>query len=532
MNRHRSSMLLLAALACSRPPAATAPAPASPAPVVADDITADELRRDLFAFAADSFRGREAGTADGLRAARFIAERAASLGLEPAGDSGFFQRVPLERMRFGEGTRFTVTEGGRTTELALARALAPILNLGEGAPEPKRAAAGEVVFLGHLSDPAAAQRELGALDLRGKIAVVLHGAPAGADSATRARLESQEMLSTRIGLPIQRGPAAVILLMHGGTEKTYTQFAPELLRGMEAAKSGGAQSDAERPLPMVLIGLAREASALLPADWERARPQALAGRRFTAQLDVRREPAAAYNVAAIVRGSDARLAHSYVAFGAHLDHIGIQAPVAGDSIANGADDDGSGSMALLAVARALQAAPTKPRRSVLFVWHTAEEKGLLGSSYFVDHPTVPIDSIVAQINADMIGRRAAATEGAPLPADAESRLFVVGPGAAPNDQSKMLGRLVDSVNAQLPRPFAFDREWDTPTHPERIYFRSDHYNYAKKGIPIVFFTTGLHPEYHKVTDSADKIDYDKLARVSRLLLHVGVAVANRDKRPR
>jgi hypothetical protein len=320
--------------------------------------------------------------------------------------------------------------------------------------------------------------------------------------------------------------------MHGGTEKTYAQFAPELLRGMEAAKSGGAQSDAERPLPMVLIGLAREASALLPADWERARPQALAGRRFTAQLDVRREPAAAYNVAAIVRGSDPRLARSYVAFGAHLDHIGIQAPVAGDSIANGADDDGSGSMALLAVARALQAAQTKPRRSMLFVWHTAEEKGLLGSSYFVDHPTVPLDSIVAQINADMIGRRAAATEAAPVPADAETRLFVVGPGATPNDQSKALGRLVDSVNAQLPRPFTFDREWDTPTHPERIYFRSDHYNYAKKGIPIVFFTTGLHPEYQRVTDEPQLIDYDKMAAVVRLMRDAGIAVGNRAGRPR
>lgn len=528
----RSAALGAGLAACARPAVAPAPAPASPAPVVTGAITADELRRDLYAFAADSMRGREAGTPDGLRAAQFLAARLRALGVEPAGDSGYFQRVPLQRDSFGEETRFSVTADGRTTQLPLEKALVPILNLGEGAPAPKHAATGEVVFLGYLSDMASAQRDLASLDLRGKVAVVLHGAPPGSDSATTARLESQEMLSTRIGLPIQHGPAAVILLMQGGTEKTYAQFAPELMRSMGAAQAGGPQSDAERPLPMILIGLAKAAPQLLPANWETAKPQALRGRTFTGAVNLQRESVMAYNVVGVVRGSDARLNRSYVAYGAHMDHIGIQPPVDGDSIANGADDDGSGSVALLAIARALKASPEKPRRSVLFVWHTGEEKGLLGSAYFVEHPTVPIDSIVAQINADMIGRNGASTEAGRIPADAPNRLFIVGPGAAPNNQSRRLGAIVDSVNRTLPQPFTLDREWDSPTHPERIYFRSDHYNYAKKGIPIVFFTTGLHPEYHKVNDSPEKIDYTKLARVSNLLLDVGVAVANSDKRPR
>ena len=111
-------------------------------------------------------------------------------------------------------------------------------------------------------------------------------------------------------------------------------------------------------------------------------------------------------------------------------------------------------------------------------------------------------------------------------------LFIVGPSAAPNNQSRALGQIVDSVNARQPTPFTFNREWDSPTHPERIYFRSDHFNYAKKGIPIVFFTDGLHVDYHKVTDEPSKIDYAKLGRVSRLIHDVVVAVGNRRTRPR
>jgi Zn-dependent M28 family amino/carboxypeptidase len=155
---------------------------------------------------------------------------------------------------------------------------------------------------------------------------------------------------------------------------------------------------------------------------------------------------------------------------------------------------------------------------VLFVWHTGEEEGLFGSEHFTAHPPVPLDSIVAQLNADMIGR------------NAPDSLYLVGPVAAPKGQSRLLGALVDSVNAALPRPFRINREWDSPTHPEQIYYRSDHFNYARRGVPIVFFTSGLHDDYHRVSDEADKIDYDKLARVDLLLLGVGRAVGERETR--
>src|SRR5664279_5072473 len=157
------------------------------------------------------------------------------------------------------------------------------------------------------------------------------------------------------------------------------------------------------------------------------------------------------------RGGDAALRGTYVAFGAHLDHIGIQPPEDGDSIANGADDDGTGSVALLAIARAAVAQRPPPRRSMLFVWHTGEELGLFGSEWFTSHPTVPIDSIVAQLNADMIGR------------NSRNSLYLVGPYAAPNHQSAVLGAIADSVNRSLKDPFTIDREWDSPTHPCLLY---------------------------------------------------------------
>jgi Zn-dependent M28 family amino/carboxypeptidase len=159
----------------------------------------------------------------------------------------------------------------------------------------------------------------------------------------------------------------------------------------------------------------------------------------------------------------------------------------------------------------------------------------LGSGYFVDHPTVPIDSIVAQLNADMIGRDAGPVASFDTKVSGSTmlnKLYIVGPNAAPNDQSKVIGAILDTVNARQLKPMDLDHEWDTPTHPERIYYRSDHYNYARKGIPIIFFTTGLHEDYHKVSDDPTKIDYNKMARVGSLLLELGTTLGNREARPR
>ncbi len=481
-------------------------------------ISPMELQRDLYAFADDSMRGRETGTPDAVRAATFIANRLAVLGLEPAGDSGFYQRVPLECEDIVATTRFSVDDGGTTRALALGRDLLPLTTLGLGAYTALDAH-GPLVFGGYgIDDDALGRHDLRGLAVQGKVLVIVHGAPAGADSAARAKYDAEGYLSVLLQQVLPLRPAAVIVLMTPATRELFDEAGPSLLRAVSIRTGAAAPTKQMRIFPMVLLGLATPGSPLLPKGWPADdHAQELAG-TFSGHVDTRRTPVTGYNVVAVLRGGDRRLRHTYVAFGAHLDHIGIQSGMTPDSIANGADDDGSGSVSLLAMARAMRV--LRPARSVLFVWHTGEEKGLLGSSWFTAHPTVPIDSIVAELNADMVGR------------NAPGELYVVGPGTAPNGQSRVLGAIVDSVNASESQPFRINRSFDTPADPERMYYRSDQYNYALKGIPVVFFTTGLHADYHKVTDSADKIGYVKMALVDRLMMDVGLAVANRPTRPR
>src|SRR5439155_1217788 len=196
-----------------------------------------------------------------------------------------------------------------------------------------------------------------------------------------------------------------------------------------------------------------------------------------------------------------------------------------DSIANGADDDGSGSVAALEIAERIASLKRKPKRSILFVWHTGEEKGLLGSRYFTDHPTVPRDSIVAQLNMDMVGRGAASDEtgrtkdAAPL-LGGPRYLQLVGSRRL----STELGDLVEAVNRAGRHGLAFDYAIDADGHPSNIYCRSDHYEYARYGIPITFFTTGLHSDYHQVSDEPEYIDYEHMARVANLVEDVALHV--------
>lgn len=237
------------------------------------------------------------------------------------------------------------------------------------------------------------------------------------------------------------------------------------------------------------------------------------------------------NVVAILPGSDPVLRAQYVALGAHSDHLGMETSPRGgrstatpDTIYNGADDDGSGSMALLEVAEYLASAPEKLKRSVLFVWHTGEEIDLNGSREFTEHPPVPLSSIVVQLNIDMIGRGSAAD----LPTGGPNYLSVIGARRRSND----LARWVREVSAAQELPLALDYSLDADDHPEQIYCRSDHWMYARRGIPIVFLFTNLHRDYHAVTDEAQFIDYPHFTRITRYVLDLTRKIANNVTPPR
>jgi Zn-dependent M28 family amino/carboxypeptidase len=230
------------------------------------------------------------------------------------------------------------------------------------------------------------------------------------------------------------------------------------------------------------------------------------------------------NVIGIVEGADSRLKDTYVAFGAHYDHLGYVQGVlpAGqtDRIYNGADDDGSGTTALIGIARAF-ARDSKTKRSELFVWHTGEEIGLFGSKYFADHPTVPLEKISAQLNMDMIGRNHDNL------VSESNTVYPVGSDRV----SSELHQILVEANAGLPKPMTFNYQLNDPADPERVYYRSDHYSYAAKGIPIIFFTTYLHADYHRVSDSVEKIDFEKLAHIAQLVYETGRRVADLDHFP-
>ncbi len=276
------------------------------------------------------------------------------------------------------------------------------------------------------------------------------------------------------------------------------------------------------------------------------------------------------NVIAVIEGSDPTLKAEYVALGAHSDHVGFARravdhdsmraflragweaigrdanargpspdqlaairvnvdslrnirPARLDSINNGADDDGSGSMALLEIAEAFATSDTKPKRSLLLVWHTAEEKGLVGAAYFMDNPTVNRDRIVAQINIDMIGRGSVRD----VKGGGEDFLTVLGPKRL----SSQFDQWVRDVNAKQPRPLKLDYEFDGDGHPQQFYCRSDHYHYARYGIPIAFFFTSIHEDYHQVTDEPQYIEYPKYTRITQYLHDLAAFTANQPQAP-
>ena len=174
----------------------------------------------------------------------------------------------------------------------------------------------------------------------------------------------------------------------------------------------------------------------------------------------------------------------------------------------------------MAVAKAFATGP-KPKRSIIFVWHTGEEAGLYGSRYNADYPAIPIEKTVANLNMDMVGRNNDDK------AEEASSVYLVGSDRI----SSELHQLVIGTNGQMQYPLTLKFDWNDPADPERIYYRSDHYSYAAKGIPIIFFTTGLHPDYHFNTDSVEKIQFEKMARVGQLVYETGMRVANLDHAP-
>ena len=497
-----------------------------------DTISAAQLRDYLTFIASDEMEGRDTPSRGLDTTAKFLAMNLARWGFKPAGDNGtFFQRIELRRNRSDTG-QTKVEYNGRT--LTTGVDFLPAGGAGN--------VSGSLLFAGN--GWFVKSKEIDAykgIDPAGKIAVIFgtpNQRPRGISGADLGKQGEDYMNATEYAR--QKG---VVGLIYVPDFQYLANWQRTRLLIVERGSTVVAkfQPQTAAPLPTIVVspeianalfaGEPQSATGIFNASYGTSLPAPFLMRdqkKVTLSLASNTEMVSTQNVAAVWEGGDPLLKSQYVALGAHYDHVGSGCPPAGnDTICNGADDDGSGTTALLGMAEALAKAPTRPKRSILFVWHCGEEKGLWGSRYFTEYPTVPLTDIVAQINLDMIGR--SRKEG-----DTNTRNdSLTGPDSiyliGSTMMSTELGELVNTVNKSFLN-LTFDTKYDDPKDPNRFFYRSDHYNYARKGIPIIFFFDGVHEDYHRAGDHADKIDYEKMEKVTRTIYMTAWEIANRAER--
>lgn len=511
-------------------------------------ITPKDLMSRLYAYADDSMQGREFATAGNTKATAWIAEQVKKIGLVPMGDNGtYFQVLPVM-------TRTLDTKATIATPAGALRWTDDVIPRDQG-PGQRPVAGVPVVFGGTWGQAGIITDAMAA----GKVVIILPNAKAAEGTQVPGATINRGLVSARFK------SAAGILIP--SLDKIPAEVRAGLLEGTTYMKD----DEPAQPAPSFAYVAASVAEALLGRPVDGLAPGTAGVATLTGNFSYVEAPIPnpSRNVVAMLPGSNPKLKGTYVAVGAHNDHVGVHGPGVDhdsvflynhlfrtggaetappklnaeqaallkakldsvrklrparlDSTFNGADDDGTGTVSVLEIAEAMAAAKVKPARSVLFVWHTGEEVGLFGSQWFTDHPTVPRDSIVAQVNIDMVGR------GDPwdLKEGKPGYVQVIGSRRL----STELGDLVEQVNTKGKHGLAFDYQFDANGHPEQYYCRSDHYMYARYGIPVTFFSTGGHPDYHMLTDEPQYINYQHMAQVVNYARDLVATLAGLDHRP-
>jgi len=491
---HSALLAVLAAGTLLLPPA-TPISGQTPQTAVEDPaqvITPESFYNRLSFLASDALQGRDTPSPGLEVAAQWLISEHRRMGLLPAGENGtFLQRWPYRQTR-SDLSNATLRLEGPGGAMVLSPATAAMRGGHDGA------LAGDLVFVRDLSAPPIPG------SLNGRILVAPSSGPMGNPWLGQAnRIQN---------LAAAAGAVASIVLLDDTFDAEAMialneRFAAPVWRmGWELPPVQVAmrQSDALQLFPALegTLNGSRSETAGIPLDGK------LSG-LLPADILVDGRPP---NVIAMIQGSDPALRDEFVVLSAHFDHVGIGTPIEGDSIYNGADDNGSGTVALLEVANAISQMPEAPRRSIAFVHISGEEKGLLGASWFVDHATIPVEQMIANINADMIGGDAH-----------KDSLVVIG------KTYSTLGPLVDEINDSMPelRLITSDDIWPE----QRFFFRSDQYHFMRKEIPSLFFFTGVHECYHRPCDTPEFVNSEKASRVARLLTHVTLEIANQDARP-
>lgn len=496
-----------------------------------DGVTAQQMKDHLTFIASDELEGRDTPSRGLDIAAMYIAQHLKTWGVKPAGDNGtYFQQFPLKRVKIDpQGTRLSLN--GQT------------FNYGEDFLSsgyiPGNISDSNIVYASHGWVVKAKNiNPYQGIDVRNKIVVVVGGLPKGVTVSDLQGKAGEDYLSPAL---YAQANGAKALIFFG----TFNSLANWRGNRWTQTEKGGLEfgnPQTQLTIPTIIV-TPRFINTLFQGEktnGANAYNKAIAGepveafdlkptKKINLNVAVKTENTHSQNVVGILEGSDPVLKNEYVAIGAHYDHVGTNPFWAGeDKIWNGADDDGSGTVAVMALAEAFSKG-TRPKRSILFIWHAGEEKGLWGSEYFTDHPTVPINSIITELNIDMIGRAQQAGDQNPankaLPQQGE--VFVIG--------SKMMSTELGEASETTNKAFMnlqYNYKYDDPKDPERFFYRSDHYNYARKGVPIIFYMDGSHADYHQPSDSIEKIDFAQMEKVARTIFATGWELANRAARPK
>ncbi len=462
-----AGLLLLGSTQCS--------AQFSPAANVPDElaegfhsITADQAETWLSVLAGPDFEGRGTGQAGYVKAAHWVAGKVAEMGLEPVGDNGtYFQMLPMKR-RVPVINECSI-KGPKDLEINGEG------NLGFERYTETGEVTGEVVFLSFKGANVALPEEL---VLRDKIVMY------AADDAAIGR-------APRI-LAMKR-PAAAIRVIDGTPQSTS-----QLIRGAGASRNTSVSGTIKRSAAEQVATATGGNADWLQAGNDDGVAVHETGEQVSITLRVREEAAAVPNVVAWLEGSDPTVNHEYVVIGSHLDHLGVRSGM----VYPGADDNGSGSTAVLSIAKAMTQNGTRPRRSVLFMWFAAEEIGLVGSRHYCDNPLLPLDNMICMFNIDMVGRNEETKDE--TSEENEGAIHLVGSKKGESD----IHALVEDANKYVGFRFEYDEE--------DVFGRSDQINFYRKGVPVAFLFGGFHPDYHQSTDKVAKINFKKIASAAKL----------------
>ncbi len=476
-------------------------------------ITQKELKDHLYIYASDEFEGRDTGKPGQKKAIEYLKKEYEALGIPSVIDGNYFQNVPLNIVKTPE---VSISVNGKSFNYFDDY-------ISVSTPDSGNIMANDIVYAGYGIDDEK-YSDYKDLDVKGKVVVIKAGEPtdkAGNNVITGDKKASKwsngrQAISAKRNAAKKHGAKAVFF-MDSNLFGRYARYFKNLdANGGSNRLSLPKKKDAEAQIYHFLIS--EKMGKALVKNINKSSKTATVKTKFEMNFKSVQEPVASENVAAIIKGSEKP--EEYIIISAHLDHVGTNEK---GEIFNGADDDGSGTVSVLEIAEAFKQAADKghgPKRSIIFLHVTGEEKGLLGSKYYTDYdPLVPLANTVANLNIDMVGRIDPKRKG--------DRNYIYLIGA--DKLSTELHELSEAVNKEFTN-IELDYKFNDENDPNRFYYRSDHYNFAKNNIPIIFYFNGTHDDYHRASDTPDKINYDLLENRSRLVFHTAWELANREKR--